>query len=69
MQTRLQVCERSLKDVEDRLIKLNSSDSLAAGEEQTISESLQLIRKALDAVSEARKRVDHLRSKRLTASA
>jgi hypothetical protein len=68
MQTRLQLCERCLKEVEGKLIKLRASSGLAEGEEQTIDESLQFVRKALDAVFETHNRVDQLRSKRMSAS-
>lgn len=68
MQTRLQMCERYLKDIESRLLKLQTSGNVVLSEEATVTESLDFIRKALIAVSETRLRVDRLHSKRMSAS-
>lgn len=68
MQSRLRICTVSLTEVKDKLMKLKSTVETNSEEYGNITEALQFVQKALDAVSQTQYRVENLRSKRMSAS-
>lgn len=67
MESRLQLCLSHLKEVEARLLKLQSSASVGSLEHTEVTASLELIRKALEAVTETQSRVRRVRAKHAAA--
>lgn len=68
MQSRLRIYTVSLTEVKDKLMKLKSTVETNSEEYGNITEALQFVQKALDAVSQTQYRVENLRSKRMSAS-
>lgn len=68
MQKRLQLCLTCLTEVEEKLVKLQSSTQVGTDEQARITECLGFIHKAVEAISETQHRVERLRAKRMSAS-